>query len=57
MRFLKKIKNILSNIDRKTPFEFEFFTGGKNKKLDEFMRGAALSPNNLEFLDFLQLDQ
>ena len=70
MRFLKKIKKnegnqdviesleeILSNIDRKTPFEFEFFTGEKNKKFDEFMQGAALSPSNLEFLDFLQSDQ
>ena len=70
MRFLKKIKknerkqdvienweDILGNIDRETPFQFEFFTGGKNKKFDEFMRGAALSTNNLEFLDFLQSDQ
>ena len=43
MRFLKKIKKnegnkdvienleeILSNIDRETPFEFGFFTGDKN---------------------------
>ena len=70
MRFLKKIKKnernkdvienleeILSNIDRETPFEFGLFTGGKNKKIDEFMQSAALSPDNLEFLDFLQLDQ
>ena len=34
-----------------------FFTGGKNKKFDKFMQGTALSPDNLEFLDFLQLDQ
>ena len=46
MRFLKKIKKnegnqdvienleeILSNIDRETPFEFELFAGGKNKKI------------------------
>ena len=33
------------------------FTGRKNKKFDEFMWSAALSPNNLEFLDFLQFDQ
>ena len=39
------------------PFEFEFFTGGKNKKFDEFMLGAAFSPDNLESLDFLQSDQ
>ena len=70
MRFLKKIKKnegnqgvienseeILSNIDRKMLFEFKFFTGGKNKKFDEFMRGAAFSPDNLEFLDFLQSNQ
>ena len=50
MRFLKKIKKnegnqavignleeILSNIDRETPFEFEFFTWGKTKKFDEFI--------------------
>ena len=34
-----------------------YFTGRKNKKFDEFMWSVALSPNNLEFLDFLQLDQ
>ena len=34
-----------------------FFTGRKNKKFVEFMWSAALSPNNLEFLDFLQFDQ
>ena len=54
---IENLEEILSNIDRKTPLEFEFFTGGKNKKFDEFMRGAALLPDNLEFLDFLQSDQ
>ena len=54
---IENLEEILSKIDRKTPFEFEFFTGGKNETFDEFMRGAALSPYNLEFLDFLQLDQ
>ena len=70
MRLLKKIKKnqgnqdvienleeILSNIYRQMSFEFEFFTGGKNKKFDEFMLGAAFSPDNLESLDFLQSDQ
>ena len=28
-----------------------------NLTFDEFMRSAALLPNNLEFLDFLQSDQ
>ena len=54
---IENLEEILSNIDRETPFELEFFTGGKNKKFDEFMQSAALPPNNLEFLDFLQSDQ
>ena len=54
---IENLEEILSNIDRETPFELEFFTGGKNKKFDEFMRSAALPPNNLELLDFLQSDQ
>ena len=70
MRFLKKIKKnegnqdvienleeILSNIDRETPFEFELFAGWKNNKFDQFMRGAASSPNNIQFLDFLRSNQ
>ena len=54
---IENLEEILSNIDRETPFEFEFFTGGKNKKFDELMQDAALSPDNLEFLEFLQSDQ
>ena len=54
---IENLEEILSNIDRETPFEFEFFTVGKNKKFDELMQDAALSPDNLEFLDFLQSDQ
>ena len=54
---IENLEEILSDIERKSPFEFEFFTGGKNKKFDGFMRGATLSPDNLEFLDFLQSDQ
>ena len=54
---IENLGQILGDIDRETPFEFECFTGGKNKKFDEYMRGTALSTNNLEFLDFLQSDQ
>ena len=54
---LENFEDVLSNIDRENPFEFEFFTGGKNKKFDEFMWSAALLPDNSEFLDYLQLDQ
>ena len=39
---IENLEENLSNIDRETPFEFEFFTGGKTKKIDEFMRSAAL---------------
>lgn len=35
-------------------FEFEFYTGGKNQKFDDHMRGLGLSTSNLEFLDFIQ---
>ena len=54
---IENLEEILSNIDRQMPFGFEFFTGGKYKKFDEFMQGAAFSPDTLEFLDFLQSDQ
>ena len=54
---IENLEENLSDIDRETPFEFEFFTRGGNKKFYELMRGVALSPDNLEFLDFLQLDQ
>ena len=54
---IENLEEILSNIDRETPFEFEFFTGEKNKKIDQFIQSAALSLDNLEFLDFLQSDQ
>ena len=38
-------------------FKFEFFTGGKNKKVDDSIQGTSPSSNNLDFLDFLQSDQ
>ena len=31
-----------------------FFTGGKNEKLDEISRSLGLWSDNIEFLDFLQ---
>ena len=34
-----------------------FFTGEKNKKFDDIIRGIGPSSNNLDFLDFLQSDQ
>ena len=40
-----------------SPFEFEFFTGRRNKKFDEIIRGIGPSSDNLDFLDFLQSDQ
>ena len=54
---IENLGHILGDVDRETPFEFECFTGGKNKKFDEYMRGTALSTDNLEFLDFLQSDR
>ena len=36
------------------PFEFQFFTGGENKKFNNTMRSYGLPTDNLEFLDFLQ---
>ena len=30
---IENLEEILGNIDRETPFEFEFFTGGKIKNL------------------------
>ena len=40
-----------------TPLEFEFFTGGKNKKKIYINRDIGPSSNNLDFLDFLQSNQ
>ena len=40
-----------------TPFEFEFFTGGKTKIFDDIIRDIGPSSHNLDFLDFLQSDQ
>ena len=48
---------ILSKIaEDDTPFEFEFFTGGKNQKLEVHVNGFGLSTDNLQFLNFLQSD-
>ena len=52
---IENITEILSKIDsKKVPFEFEFFSGGKNKKFDKVMRSIGLSSDNIDFLDFLQ---
>ena len=34
-----------------------FFTGGKNKKIDDIIGGIGPSSNNLDFLDSVQSDQ
>ena len=34
---IENLEESLSNIDQETPFEFEYFTRGKNKSLCEFM--------------------
>ena len=51
---MENLTEILSKIGDEKPFEFEFFTGGENKKFDDTMRSYSLSTDNLEFLDFLQ---
>ena len=51
---MENLTEILSKIGDEKPFEFELFTGGKNKKLDNTMRSYWLSTDNSEFLDFLQ---
>ena len=51
---MENLKEILSKIGDEKPFEFQFFTGGENKKFDDTMRSYGLSTDNLEFLDFLQ---
>ena len=53
---MENLTEILSKIGDDKPFEFEFFTGVKNKKFDDTMRSYGLSTDNLEFLDFLQSD-
>ena len=52
------LTEILTKIGKDdTPFGFEFFTGGKNKKFDDIIRSIVPSSNNLDFLDFLHSDQ
>ena len=55
---IENITDILSKIDSdKVPFEFEFFSGGKNKIFDEVMWTIGLiglSSDNIDFLDFLR---
>ena len=52
------LTEILTKIgENDTPFEFEFYTGGKNERFNEIIRGIGSSSDNLEFLDFLQSNQ
>ena len=52
---MKNLTEILSKIgEDETPFEFEFFSGGKNEKFDHICPGLGLLSDNLDFLDFLQ---
>ena len=58
MEDVNDLTEILTRIgEDDTPFEIEFFTVGKNKKIDDAIRSIGPSSNNLEFLDFLQSDQ
>ena len=54
----ENLTEILSKIGKSAvvPFEFEFFSGGKNEKFAEIVRSLAPSTDNLEFLTFLQSD-
>ena len=51
---MENLTEILSKIGDEKPFEFEFFTGGENKKFDDTMRSYGVSTDGLEFSDFLQ---
>ena len=53
---INKVSNIDDDQDEQKIFEFEFFTGGTNKKFDSLVRKFGLSSENMEFLDFLQWD-
>ena len=55
MNYLMEILTRIGEDD--TPLEFEFFTGGKNKKKFYINRDIGPSSNNLDFLDFLQSNQ
>ena len=39
---MENLIEILSKIGDEKPFEFEFFTGGENKKFDDTMRSYGL---------------
>ena len=55
---MNDLTEILTRIgEDDTPFEFEYFTGEKNKKFDDIICGIGPSSDNFEFLDFLQSDQ
>ena len=42
--------------DDQVTFEFEFFTGGVNPKLNSFVKRYGLTNENMQFVDFLQSD-
>ena len=55
---MNDLTEILTRIgEDDTPFEFEYFTGEKNKKFDDIICSIGPSSDNFEFLDFLQSDQ
>ena len=53
---INKVGNIDDDQDEQKIFEFEFFTGGNNKKFDSFVPKSGLSNENMAFLDFLMWD-
>ena len=55
---MNDLTEILTRIgEDDAPFEFEYFTGEKNKKFDDIICRIGPSSDNFEFLDFLQSDQ
>ena len=57
IKFKNEVQNltkVLSRIGDDAPFEFEFFSGGKNEKFSEYFKSLGPSTDNLEFLDFLE---
>ena len=49
-------KNDNFDADEQKMFQFDFFTGGSNRKFNSFVRKFGLTTENLKFLNFLQSD-
>ena len=55
---IDKMTDIIpQNDDDKIPLELAFFGGWENQLFNNYVKALGLSPNSLEFVNFLQSDE